>query len=308
MIKTTTTKPNKRIMVVHLYKVIAAIIITGIAVSSVHAAPTAAEYGVVLNLSGKQRMLTQKMTKEILLVAYGYKKAENLENLAATASLFDKTLKGLADGSAELNLPSTESPRIRRQLGKISSSWDTYYQAVKSVLDSGVVSPDVIKQVAELNLPLLKQMNKAVVLYEKDASRGELKANPKLATAINLSGKQRMLTQKMSKEFLLISLGHDVENNKLNLLETLTLFDRTLKGLKGGDEILGLAETKSEKIRGQLDKVAELWKTFKPAMENASSVDGATLSGDDVAKVASSNLPLLKAMNAAVKMYEQAAQ
>lgn len=31
--------------------------------------PTAAEYGTVLNLSGKQRMLSQKMSKEVMLVA-----------------------------------------------------------------------------------------------------------------------------------------------------------------------------------------------------------------------------------------------
>ena len=66
--------------------------------------PTAAEYGTVLNLSGKQRMLTQKMSKEIMLIAMGVDVGGNLKNLAATSALFDKTLKGLRDGDQEAAL------------------------------------------------------------------------------------------------------------------------------------------------------------------------------------------------------------
>jgi hypothetical protein len=38
--------------------------------------PTTAEYGTVLNLAGKQRMLSQKMTKEVLLINLNFKKDE----------------------------------------------------------------------------------------------------------------------------------------------------------------------------------------------------------------------------------------
>jgi len=78
--------------------------------------PSAAEYGVVLNLSGKQRMLSQKMSKEVMLINLDYKKDINLENLKKTVSLFDKTLKGLRDGDESLGLPPTTSRRILRQI------------------------------------------------------------------------------------------------------------------------------------------------------------------------------------------------
>ena len=81
--------------------------------------PTAAEYGVVLNLSGKQRMLTQKMSKEIVLIAMGHETGTNVQNLKATADLFDKTLKGLRNGDAGLQLVPTSNPRILRQLDKV---------------------------------------------------------------------------------------------------------------------------------------------------------------------------------------------
>lgn len=271
------------------------------------AEPTAAEYGTVLNLSGKQRMLSQKMTKEMLLVAYGYNTTENLENLKKTAALFDKTLNGLRDGSADLGLPPTKQPRILRQLKKVTSKWNPYHTAVRNVIDTKQVTPPVLTEVANLNLPLLKNMNKAVLLYEKDAKKGQLQNSGALATKINLSGKQRMLTQKMSKEFLLIALKHDAEANKLNLLETLTLFDRTLIGLQVGDDTLGLEKTDSPDILAQLKKVESLWQNFKPLMEQASSPDNNEISAAQVKQMAESNLPLLKEMNAAVKMYEKLA-
>ncbi len=269
--------------------------------------PTSAEYGVVLNLSGKQRMLTQKMSKEIMLVALDVDKAKNLENLAKTSALFDKTLKGLRNGSDELRLPPTSSGRILRQLDKIDAIWADFYPVVQQVLDAKAVSKDQVAVVAKNNLPLLKQMNKAVGLYEKDAKKGGLKAAPGLAATINLSGKQRMLTQKMSKEFLLVAYGHGRDDNKLSLLETYSLFERTLKGLLDGDDTLGLPGTKPQHIRDQLGVVQGLWDKFKPIVEYGADAGTQDIPKDKIQVLANTNLPLLKEMNKAVGMYEKEA-
>ena len=265
-------------------------------------AASASEYAVVINLAGRQRMLTQKMSKEMLLVAKGIDAEANRKSLAKTSQLFDSTLKGLRDGSAELGLPPTESAVTRKQLAKVEKLWAEFHAVVKQVIDGGDVD---IAKVADLNLPLLKNMNTAVRLYEKEAKKVTGKS---AGIVINLAGKQRMLTQKMSKEILLVALGHDAENNRSNVRNTASLFDRTLKGLKDGDADLELPKTENGAIRSQLDTVAALWQQFKPLVERAGAVGGASLSTGDLEKVASLNLPLLKEMNKAVKMYEQAEQ
>ncbi len=269
--------------------------------------PTSAEYGVVLNLSGKQRMLTQKMSKEMMLVALGVDQEANLDNLDKTSTLFDKTLKGLRNGSDELRLPPTSSGRILRQLDKIDAIWADFHPVVQQVLANKAVTKEQVAVVAEKNLPLLKEMNKAVGLYEKDAKKGGLKASPGLAATLNLSGKQRMLTQKMSKEFLLAAYGHNREDNKLALLETYSLFERTLKGLLDGDETLGLPGTKPQHIRDQLAVVDGLWQKFKPIVEYGAAHDTGDIPMDKIKVLADSNLPLLKEMNKAVGMYEKEA-
>ena len=156
------------------------------------AAPTSAEYGVVLNLSGKQRMLTQKMSKEVMLVALGIELDKNLANLEATSGLFNKTIKGLRNGNTELRLPPTSSKRILRQLSKIDKLWSKFYPHIKTITSTKKVSQEQVATIATNNLPLLKEMNKAVGLYEKDAKKGGLKADQGLAATLNLSGKQRM--------------------------------------------------------------------------------------------------------------------
>lgn len=269
--------------------------------------PTSAEYGVVLNLSGKQRMLSQKMSKEIMLVALDVDKDANLASLEQTSALFDKTLKGLRNGSDELRLPPTSSGRILRQLDKIDGIWAAFYPVVQGVIAAKSATRDQVAKIAEMNLPLLKEMNKAVGLYEKDAKAGGLKAAPGLAATINLSGKQRMLTQKMSKEFLLVAYGHQQEDNKLSLLETYSLFERTLKGLRDGDDTLGLPGTKPQAIRDQLAVVNGLWAKFKPIVEYGADFKTGDIAMDKVQELAKTNLPLLAEMNKAVGMYEKEA-
>ena len=103
---------------------------------------TAAEFGVLINLSGKQRMLTQKMSKEVLLIALDINKTDNLANLKATSNLFDKTLKGLRNGDAELLLPPTSSKRILRQLGKVDSLWSDFYPNIQNIMSDNAVTQE----------------------------------------------------------------------------------------------------------------------------------------------------------------------
>ena len=253
------------------------------------------QMGTVINLAGKQRMLTQKMSKEILLIAKGIDVDANRANLKKTADLFDKTLKGLVDGDASLGLPKTTDAAILAQLGKVSELWAAFKPNVDAAI-AGAPGKAVLEKVAAQNLPLLKNMNKAVQMYAKMSGSN---LDPAMATTINLAGKQRMLTQKMTKELLLIANGIDVDANKANLRKTVGLFERTLKGLFDGDADLGLPGTKNAAIRAQLEVVQGLWNEYKPVLDKADT------SAAGLAKAAKLNIPLLKEMNKAVKMYEK---
>jgi hypothetical protein len=286
-----------------LHKYIAVLVVYCISATS-YAAPTAAEYGTILNLSGKQRMLSQKMSKEAMLIALSTNVDKNVESLQKTTSLFDKTLKGLKNGDASLGLPPTEDLVILSQLAIVESIWQEFYPLMKQVIDNKSVTPEQLEAIASKNLPLLKEMNKAVGLYEKDAQKGGLKADPGLATTLNLSGKQRMLTQKMSKEFMLVALDYNIDDTKIALQGTYELFDKTLTGLIEGDDELGLPATTQDHILSQLDTVDNIWQEFRVAIEAGADFGTDIIEKEMIEQVESKNLPLLKEMNATVQLYK----
>ena len=92
----------------------------------------------------------------------------------------------------------------------------------------------------ELNMPLLKEMNKAVGIYTSQ-NRGNSKL--KLANDINLAGKQRMLTQKMGKDLLFISNKFKPKYYISDFSKSRKLFAKTLDGLFNGDKKLKLVGT-----------------------------------------------------------------
>ncbi len=254
-------------------------------------AQSSAELAVQINLSGRQRMLTQKMSKEAFLAALGVDAEKNRENARRTAALFERTLKGLMEGDEALKLAPAPNKKIFDQLKRVEKLWRRFKPLIEKVA-AGDTSRPVLERIAKENLPLLAEMNRAVKLFEKAAGAD----TAELALVINLSGRQRMLTQKMTKEYLLVALGIEPEKNRQNLIRTMALFETTLMGLKDGNDIL--PPTKDPKIRAQLDKVFALWRQFKPLLSKPATPENLKV-------IARLNLPLLAEMNRAVKMYEE---
>ena len=252
------------------------------------------QMGVVINLSGRQRMLTQKMSKEMLLIYHEIDVKKNRTNLGKSALMFAKTLKGLINGDETLNLSPTRDKDILKQMDVVSGLWLSFSKNVLPAISGEKIDLPLIEKVARENLPLLKEMNKAVNMYEK-AAGSDLND---LAAVVNLSGRQRMLTQKMTKEFLLIAAQVNEKANKDKLEKTIALFDRTLKGLRNGDPSQGLSKTTEPIVLKQLTVIETLWLEYKLVLINLD------ISKKGLKKVAKLNMPLLKEMNSAVKMYE----
>ena len=128
---------------------------------------------VRINLSGRQRMLSQKMTKEILLYDFG---GVNKDAVLSTVKVFDTTLIALKDGGdAPLDLsmtefeaiPAIENKETKAQLEKVMSSWNTFKQKIESVLENNDASS--MNYIIDNNTKLLDEMDAAVVMMQHDA-------------------------------------------------------------------------------------------------------------------------------------------
>jgi len=244
--------------------------------------------GVVINLAGKQRMLTQKMSKESLALSQGTGSKESLQK---TVNLFDKTLKGLISGDTQLGLPPTQKIEIVNQLNHVQKLWKDFRLNLSVVLANAAETTAALSYLNNNNIKLLKEMNKAV---------GMLESNSFDSKTVNLAGKQRMLTQKMVKETLGLLQGSTSSDT---LKGTSTLFDKTLKGLISGDSDLGLAAMTDSAILAQLTSVQVLWKDFNGNVGTVLKLAPET--NNAMAYINGNNVELLKEMNKAVGMYEK---
>lgn len=223
------------------------------------------ELAISIDLSGKQRMLTQKMTKESFLIRLDIDKQENIAKLSKSSQLFDQTLKGLMQGDSSLKLVAVKNEAIQNQLKKVQELWIPFYKEIQSV-QSGKASDSSYDMLEKNNITLLKEMNKAVGLYAAE-NKGESKLT--LANDINLAGKQRMLTQKMAKALLFVSNNFKKEAYIKDFKASRELFTKILDGLFNGSKTLNLTGTKLPKITAQLKVVEKLWKEQQGLLDNA---------------------------------------
>lgn len=261
----------------------------------------------VINLAGKQRMLSQKLSKEVLLVAMDVNKLKNISNLAATTSQFQKNQYGLIYGDEFLGLPQTTDPEQLALMQAVNEIWSEFHASIDHALLNKTVDAGVVSLVASGSEVLLDKLEQAVSAYERSAHEVGLNGVNALVKTINLSGRQRMLTQKMSKQCLLIAYGYNAEQTRTKLLKSKTQFETVLNGLLDGDPALGLSLQPTDKIEQQLQQVKSMWLEFAQILDDCQTPQKARNS-ELLSSLAMLNLPLLHAMNKAVSMYEALAK
>jgi hypothetical protein len=260
-------------------------------------AATDKEMGTIINLAGKQRMLTQKVSKHALLIYNSIEVKKNKKELESSAKLFDKTMKGLMKGDKSLNLIAVPSKKVQTKLKEIDILWQDFYKDIKSLLKKPK-DKKLITKIAKKNLPLLKNMHEAVtMIVEESGVNSNIKID--IANDINYAGKQRMLTQKISKELLLIKSDIDKEENIFNLKKTTDLFGYTINALIHGDKKFGLKGSKISHITEQLNQIQEQWTKIRPSINEKSVKDNSK-----IIEIINSLSSLLEKMNSTVNMYE----
>ncbi|WP_232210802.1 methyl-accepting chemotaxis protein [Methanothermococcus okinawensis] len=123
--------------------------------------------GNIINLAGKQRMLSQKMTKEAFMISAGH--VEDKKDLKETSDLFDKTLNALIYGDKKLGIPPASND-VKAQLLKVKEIWNPFYEKIKIICSKNPNDPEfkeALLYLKEHNMELLSEMNKAVTLYNK---------------------------------------------------------------------------------------------------------------------------------------------
>ncbi len=256
-----------------------------------------------VNISGRQRMLSQRISKAACFLHVGMETDGKPDQLPDAVALFEASLQALQRGDEAMGLGPEQNAKIREALLGVANDWEAFSQQFQLALGNGAVPRPALSGIDASGLQLLASMNDTV---NKTASfYGDALPDMPLILSLttDLAGRQRMFAQKAAKEFCLIDAGVEVEENRARLAKTTQLFTLTLGALQNGMTGMVMAAPNDE-IRDQLAIVSEAWAGPKAALEAAASGESITDAQRNI--IANDLERVLVLMNEAVGMYEGA--
>lgn len=129
-----------------------------------------------INAAGRQRMLSQKITKEATL----YIQTGNpiwAQSAQKTSRLFEKSLSALKNGDPGMDLKKVDSPEILRELARLAAIWKPFKKHIHKIINSppdSSLKKKELQYIGKQNIPLLKQADRVTKAFE-NYSKGKIK-------------------------------------------------------------------------------------------------------------------------------------
>ena len=139
----------------------------------------------VINIAGRQRMLSQKLSKAALALSIAPTEAQRTPRIAelnAGTLLWESSHQGLQQGSTQLNLPGNNSATVTQLYAHIQPNFDAMVGAIQGLLDVAqknrlessqafrTTTAPFIQTILQNEAPFLVGMDKIVSQYEVEAN------------------------------------------------------------------------------------------------------------------------------------------
>ena len=174
-----------------------------------------------VNEAGRQRMLTQRMLKDYAMIGIGNTFGNPKEDLKKIMDMFEDHLQGL--------MAFATDPETKKSLEEQRKLWEP----IKAMLAEPPTKEKAIELQGKLDA-LLKAADRTTKLFAKQTGK-------KSGEIINISGRQRMLSQRMANLYMLKVWGIDDPKFKEKMTAAMKLFsdslDRLIKSDLNTDEI-----------------------------------------------------------------------
>ncbi len=223
-----------------------------------------------IDMAGRQRMLSQRMTAAACLFNLGVNPDQQKLALRESIELFDAGLSRLENGYPLIGMPAVADPLGRARLTAERSIWSEMVPLVTAIRDYGR-SPETMHRITGLEPLLLRASQSLVQSLRRDTL--DVPEKKALLKAIDVAGRQRMLAYAMLKQACLITTearsGNDTESYRQALEEALDLFEMSAGQLVAGDEEALIAPPPNDEAFTALDAVQFRWQDMRPMLEPA---------------------------------------
>ena len=194
----------------------------------------------LVNIAGSQRMLSQRLVKLYCQIGLGVFTQEAVASINADVERFESQL--------ELLKKAYDDPIYQEKLEWVAIAWQRFRPLV-----TGPVIRDRALRINHLAEDLLYTSDQiTMILQDSSGNREEM--------LVNVSGRQRMMAQRLGKLYMLKSWGFDQFsiNNEMQRLKL--VFDDALDQLRTAPEA-------TDAIRADLEEVIVEWIWFRSALE-----------------------------------------
>lgn len=196
----------------------------------------AENYSDLMNRAGMQRMLSQRIAKAYLYNGQGISQQEAAHQLNIAVTRFQYNHDALKKVS---------NSEMQDLLGMVEAVFLSYKDLVTKPYKK-----ENVPAVLDFSEQLLAASQNAVLKLEEISGA-------KIDNIINISGRQRMLSQRIAKYYITYQAGFQDESYVQNLETAVSEFQSALK-------ILRAEKRNTERINLLLDKMQTLWDRVAP--------------------------------------------
>lgn len=211
-----------------------------------------------------QRQRLEVIAKSACLARASVDVDNHLQELAETEKQFARTLTAQLAGWDTYAIPEPMDQITGDRLKALAQLWQGHRQNIQQYL-AAPRAPEKFEALGPLFSASSNLANEladiAWVIIQAGSTDGTV--DPELANAIYISGRQRTLLQRLSKQICFVASDIDAALNSALLRGTLALLDSTREELRTSVDAIPVSSVQRRHIKDQYDIYGYIWQPFR---------------------------------------------
>ena len=127
---------------------------------------------MTIDIAGRQRMLAQRISKNVCLATSGLNKDTAIAELAAARDMYQSSVEALRFGMPDAGITATTNPEILAGLDEVLALWESVQPILSSVSAGEDIADEKRADIFHSMNKLTGKMNTLVGMYNDDSKQG----------------------------------------------------------------------------------------------------------------------------------------